>query len=58
MSELYGGRITDSQMTILCGIIELLVSGDEMMMDKGFPQVSMHSFTVKSSNRYLETGFF
>ena len=46
MSELFGGRITDSQMTILCGIIELLVSGDEVMMDKGFPQVSIHSFTV------------
>ena len=40
MSQLYGGRITDSQLTILCGLIDLLESGDEVLADKGFPEVN------------------
>ena len=44
MSQLYGGRITDSQLTLLCGIIDLVEHGDEFLADKGFPQVRVFFF--------------
>ena len=44
MSQLYGGRITDAQLTILCGIIDLIESGDEILADKGFPEVRIFAF--------------
>ena len=49
MSQLYGGRITDSQLTLLCGIIDLVEHGDEFLADKGFPQVRViffHAFVT------------
>ena len=44
ISQLYGGRITDAQLTILCGIIDLIESGDEILADKGFPEVRILAF--------------
>ena len=43
MSKAYGGRITDSQLTVDCGVVEKVEYGDEWMMDKGFPQVKKFS---------------
>ena len=40
ISKGYGGRITDSQLTIDCGVVEKVEPDDEVMLDKGFPQVN------------------
>uniref|UniRef100_A0A6P7GV30 Uncharacterized protein LOC114346833 n=1 Tax=Diabrotica virgifera virgifera TaxID=50390 RepID=A0A6P7GV30_DIAVI len=37
-SKAYGGRISDSQITIESGIINLLEHGDTVLADKGFPE--------------------
>ena len=34
ISKAYGGRITDSQLTVDCGILKKLEPGDEWMADK------------------------
>ena len=39
ISQAYGGRITDSQLTVHCGILDKLESGDAVMCDKGFPEI-------------------
>ena len=36
ISELYTGRSSDKQVTIDCGILNLLEPGDDLMADKGF----------------------
>lgn len=36
ISSLYTGSMSDVEMTRLCGIVELLESGDSIMADKGF----------------------
>ena len=36
ISSLYGGCISDRQLTILCGILDRLEPGDSIMADKGF----------------------
>lgn len=37
VSDLYTGSISDKEITNLCGILNLLEKGDEVMADKGFP---------------------
>lgn len=39
VSDTYGGRSTDSFITVDCGLLDLLEKGDEVMSDKGFPQI-------------------
>lgn len=39
ISKGYGGRATDSFITNDCGFLNLLEPGDEVMADKGFPQI-------------------
>ena len=41
MSRFYGGRITDNQMVMDCGVIEKVEPDDEFMADKGFPKVCL-----------------
>ena len=36
VSDLYAGRCSDKQITVDCGILNLLQSGDSIMADKGF----------------------
>ena len=36
VSDLYSGRSSDQQITLECGILDLLQSGDSVMADKGF----------------------
>lgn len=36
ISELYGGNISDRELTIRCGILDLLQNGDELMAYRGF----------------------
>lgn len=38
-SNAYGGRISDSHITVDSGIIKLLEHGDKILADKGFPEV-------------------
>jgi len=38
-SKCFGGRATDSQITIESGILNLLEENDQILADKGFPQV-------------------
>ncbi|XP_066593152.1 uncharacterized protein [Prorops nasuta] len=39
LSEAYGGRATDSQITIASKFLQLLQPGDVVLADKGFPQI-------------------
>ena len=39
ISQCYGGRITDTQITVNSGFIELLEEGDVVLADKGFPTI-------------------
>ena len=39
ISKGYGGRISDSQLTVDSGFIEKIRPGDGVMSDKGFPKV-------------------
>ena len=39
ISKAYGGRISDSQLTVDSGFIEKIRPGDGVMSDKGFPTV-------------------
>ncbi|TRY73138.1 hypothetical protein TCAL_17448 [Tigriopus californicus] len=39
ISDAYGGRTTDAQITTESGILHFLESGDEVMCDKGFPSI-------------------
>lgn len=39
VSKCYGGRTTDSQITVESGIINLLEPGDIVLADKGFPEI-------------------
>ncbi|XP_044591992.1 uncharacterized protein LOC123270120 [Cotesia glomerata] len=39
VSRSYGGRATDCQITSMCGFLDLLETGDQVLADKGFPQV-------------------
>ena len=41
ISKAYGGRITDSQLTVDCGLLDNLEAGDAVMSDKGFPEVKI-----------------
>ncbi len=36
MSDLYAGRSSDKQVTMDCGIFDLLAPGDNIMADRGF----------------------
>ena len=36
VSELWAGSISDNELTLKCGLIDLLESGDNVMADKGF----------------------
>ena len=37
LSDMYGGRSTDSAMVIESGLIDLIEEGDQILADKGFP---------------------
>ncbi len=39
LSKAYGGRVTDCHLTADSGFLELLESGDEVLADKGFPNI-------------------
>ena len=39
ISKAYGGRISDSQLTVDSGFIEKIRPGDGVMSDKGFPTI-------------------
>jgi hypothetical protein len=39
LSEAYGGRATDSQITTSSNFLQLLEPGDVVLPDKGFPQI-------------------
>ena len=39
ISKGYGGRVTDSFLTVNCGILKLFEVGDVVLADKGFPQI-------------------
>ena len=36
LSDLWGGRVSDKQITRECGVLALLDSGDNVMVDRGF----------------------
>ena len=56
ISKAYGGRITDSQLTVDCGVIDKLESEDEVMLDKGFPGVSIN-FNTSLFKRSLKHSY-
>ena len=39
ISKAFGGRVTDTYLTVNSGILELLEPGDVVLVDKGFPQI-------------------
>ena len=39
ISKAYGGRVTDTHLTVNSGILKLLEPGDIVLADKGFPQI-------------------
>lgn len=39
ISKGFGGRVTDTFLTVNCGILKLLEPGDVVLADKGFPQI-------------------
>ena len=39
ISKAYGGRVTDTQLTVNSGILNHLEPGDVVLADKGFPQI-------------------
>ena len=58
ISKAYGGRITDSQLTVDAGVLDKLESGDEVMLDKGFPDVSEFLYKVTNfHNNFLIRNF-
>ena len=39
VSKCYGGRATDAQIAVDCGVLDKAEPLDQFMMDKGFPQL-------------------
>ena len=39
LSKAFGGRATDTEITVRSGIVQLFEKNDECMADKGFPQI-------------------
>jgi hypothetical protein len=63
LSKAFGGRATDSEITVRSGLLDLLEKGDEVMADKGFPQIQQDlnrngAFLVMPPFKYKTTRQF